>query len=145
MVGLVQARAARYKLVAFVDVDEWPPAAGGEMPAALAALLAGSQAFGSFFFHPSWCGGALGLGLGLVSPSPNPSPSPSPSPNPNPNPSPSPSPNPNPNPNPNPDPNPNTNPNPSPKPNPNPNPDQVRRRVPREYRRLRREAAQRPV
>ena len=58
MVGLVQARAARYKLVAFVDVDEWPPAAGGEMPAALAALQAGSQAFGSFFF-PRYSAGGL--------------------------------------------------------------------------------------
>ena len=58
MVGLVQARAARYRMVAFVDVDERPPAAGGEMAAALAALQAGSQAFASFFFHPSWCSGA---------------------------------------------------------------------------------------
>ena len=35
MVGLVQARAARYRLVAFVDVDEGPPSGdpqGGSLP-----------------------------------------------------------------------------------------------------------------
>ena len=62
MVGLVQARAAQYRLVAFVDVDERPPAAAAEMAAALAALRAGSQPFASLFVRPSWCGGACPAG-----------------------------------------------------------------------------------
>ena len=58
MVGLVQARAAGYASVAFVDVDEQPPRDGAALSAALASLLAGRRPFASFFFHPSWCDGA---------------------------------------------------------------------------------------
>ena len=63
MVGLMQARAARYRLVAFVDVDERPPAAGAELAAALAALHANpNHAFASLFVRASWCGGACPAG-----------------------------------------------------------------------------------
>ena len=63
MLGPVQARAARYRLVAFVDVDERPPAAGAALAAALAALHANpNHAFASLFVRPSWCGGACPAG-----------------------------------------------------------------------------------
>jgi len=56
MVGLVQTRAAGYKLIAFVDVDELPPVSVEPLKDALAALAAEEQwSHTSVFVRQSVC------------------------------------------------------------------------------------------
>ena len=55
MVGLVQARAAGYGAIAFVDLDELPPSSVGDIAAALTMLRASSGGWVKVFFRAHAC------------------------------------------------------------------------------------------